>query len=541
VGHVQLSKVAYVLPDGRPLLDDVTFRAGEGSKTALVGANGSGKTTILRILAGTLEATEGTVSVSGAVGVMPQFVGSVRDGRSVRDLLVSISAPSLRQAHERLELAELAMMETDDLPTQMAYAEALVGWGDAGGYESEVLWDLCTTSALGAALQKVGHRDAATLSGGEQKRLVLEALLAGRDDLLFLDEPDNYLDVPGKEWLEERLRATPKTVLYVSHDRELLARTADRVVTVEGRSAWTHGGSFDTYHDAREARHERLAEMLRRWTEERDRLRELLSTLKQQAAISEVMAARYRAMQTRVRKFEEAGPPEEPPRRQKISMRLGGGRTGVRAVTCSGLGITGLMKPFDCEIFYGDRVAVLGANGSGKSQFLRLLSDGGSEAHPPSSVAHTGSCRLGARVVPGHFAQTHSHPEWHHRSPLEILAREDLDRGRAMGILRRYELHGQGDQWFESLSGGQQARLQILLLEVRGTTLLLLDEPTDNLDVDSAEALEQALATYAGTAVAVTHDRWFAREFSRFLVFRSDGTVRESPEAVWHEGRPVRR
>jgi len=124
---------------------------------------------------------------------------------------------------------------------------------------------------------------------------------------------------------------------------------------------------------------------------------------------------------------------------------------------------------------------------------------------------------------------------------MEILASEDLDRGKAMGILRRYELQAQGDQWFESLSGGQQARFQILLLEVHGTTLLLLDEPTDNLDVDSAEALEQALATYAGTVVAVTHDRWFAREFDRFLVFWSDGTVHETAEAVWHEDRPAGR
>jgi ATPase subunit of ABC transporter with duplicated ATPase domains len=432
------------------------------------------------------------------------------------------------------------MMEVDDTPAQMEYAEALVHWGDAGGYDAEVLWDVCTTSALDAPLERVANREAATLSGGEQKRLVLEALLLGRDDLLLLDEPDNYLDVPGKQWLEERLRSTQKTVLYVSHDRELLARTADRVVTLEGRVAWTHGGGFSTYAQAREARHERLEEMMRRWTEERDRLRQLLQTLKQQAAISEAVAARYRAMQTRVRKYEDAGPPEEPPRRQNITMRLGGGRTGVRAVTCRGLGITGLMKPFDCEIFYGDRVGILGANGSGKSQFLRLLADGGTEARPPSAVAHTGDCRLGARVVPGHFAQTHAHPEWAHRSPVEILASEDLDRGKAMSILRRYELHGQADQWFEHLSGGQQARLQILLLEVAGTTLLLLDEPTDNLDVDSSEALEQALATYSGTVVAVTHDRWFARELDRFLVFSSDGTVREAAEPVWHGTRPSR-
>ena len=144
-----------MLPDGRPLLDDVTFRVGDGTKTALVGANGSGKTTILRILAGTLEPTEGTVSVSGSIGVMPQFVGSVRDGRSVRELLVSISSQAIREAHERLEHAEIAMMESDDLPAQMAYAEALVHWGDAGGYDAEVLWDVCTTSALDAPLQRV--------------------------------------------------------------------------------------------------------------------------------------------------------------------------------------------------------------------------------------------------------------------------------------------------------------------------------------------------------------------------------------------------
>ncbi len=540
VAHLQLSRVGYALPDGRPLLDDVTFRVGDGQKTALVGANGSGKTTLLRILAGQLEPTEGSLSVSGSVGVMGQFIGSLRDRTSVRGLLVSVAAPALQGAHARLEAAELAMLERDNTPEQMEYAEALVHWGDVGGYDAEVLWDACTTEALGLPLRRVEHRAAATLSGGEQKRLVLEALLRGQDDLLLLDEPDNYLDVPGKEWLEERLGATRKTVLYVSHDRELLARTAQRIVTVEGRSAWTHGAGFNTYHDARAARHERLDEMLHRWSEERDRLRELLRTLKQQAAISEDIAARYRAMQTRVSKFEAAGPPEAPPPRQKITMRLGGGRTGVRAVTVEGLELTGLMAPFDVELYYGDRVAVLGANGSGKSQFLRLLADGGSDAVPPSAVAHQGACRLGARVVPGHFAQTHAHPEWVGRSLVELLYDEDLDRGRSMGLLRRYELHRQGDQRFETLSGGQQARFQILLLEVRGTTLLLLDEPTDNLDVDGAEALEAALSVYDGTVVAVTHDRWFARQFGRYLVFRADGTVVESDRPVWHEGRPER-
>jgi ATPase subunit of ABC transporter with duplicated ATPase domains len=153
-------------------------------------------------------------------------------------------------------------------------------------------------------------------------------------------------------------------------------------------------------------------------------------------------------------------------------------------------------------------------------------------------VAYTGSWKLGARVVPGFFAQTHTHPELEGRTLTGILwdsyAR---DRGAAMSVLRRYELDRQGDQVFGRLSGGQQARFQILLLELQGSTALLLDEPTDNLDLESAEALQEGLESYEGTVLAVTHDRWFARTFDRFLVFGADGLVRETAEAVWDELR----
>jgi ATPase subunit of ABC transporter with duplicated ATPase domains len=519
------------------LFDGVSFRVSTGQVVALVGANGAGKTTLLRMLAGELVPRAGGVTVQGGLAVMPQFIGSVRDDRTVRDLLLAVAAPALRAAAEGLDAAELAMMDTDDEPTQLRYATALTGWGEAGGYDAEVLWDTVTVAALGVPYEQAQHRTVRTLSGGEQKRLALESLLRGPDEVLVLDEPDNYLDVPGKRWLEDRLRETPKTVLYVSHDRELLARTATHVVTIEGRSAWVHGGGFGTYHDARTHRLDRLDELHRRWEEEHQRLRDLVRTLQQQAAISPDMAARYKAMQTRLRKFEEAGPPPERPVEQKVTMRLRGGRTGVRAITCERLELTGLMKPFDLEVFYGERVAVLGSNGSGKSHFLRLLGQslGGSER---SAVRHTGVCRLGARVVPGLFAQTHEHPELVDRTLVEILWRGEgnrngLDRGKAIAALRRYELHGQADQTFGTLSGGQQARFQILLLELDGCTLLLLDEPTDNLDVHSAEALEVGLESFDGTVVAVTHDRWFARSFDRFLLMRGDGEVVETPEPVW--------
>ena len=537
MGYVDVQKVTHVLPDGRPLFDDVSFRVGEGAKTALIGANGTGKTTLLRIIAGDLKPVSGGAVVDGGLGVMRQFIGSVRDDTSVRDLLVSLASPAVRAAGEALDAAELAMMERDDEKTQLRYATALADWGDAGGYDAEVLWDVCTVAALGVPFERCQYRALHTLSGGEQKRLALEALLRGPDQVLLLDEPDNYLDVPGKRWLEAALAESPKTVLFVSHDRELLARTATRVVTIEAHGAWVHGAGFATYGEARTARRERLAELHKRWDEEHERLRQLVFTLRVQAKVSHAMAPKLAAMETRLAKFVAAGPPPEQVVDQKVTMKLRGGRTGVRALVCKDLELTGLMTPFDLEVFYGERLAVLGSNGSGKSHFLRLLAD--------QPVAHTGEARLGARVVPGWFAQTHEQPELYGKTLVDVLHRGDdrrrgLDRAQAIGVLRRYELHGQADQVFDTLSGGQQARLQVLLLELGGATMLLLDEPTDNLDLDSAEALEEGLAGFDGTVLAVTHDRWFARGFDRYLVFGADGRVYEAPEPVWDEGRVAR-
>ncbi len=555
---MECTGIRFELPDGRVLLDDVSFRVGDGAKVALVGANGAGKTTLLRIVTGDLTPHAGGVARSGGLGVMRQMVAQGRADWTVRDLLRSVAPPRVRGASERVDEVELALMEIDDEKTQLRYATALSEYADAGGYEAEVLWDTCCTNALGLPYDRAQHRDLSTLSGGEQKRLVLEALLRGPDEVLLLDEPDNFLDVPGKRWLEERIGESAKTILFVSHDRELLANTATRVVTVEvrpaGNGVWTHPGGFASYHQARTDRFTRLEQQRRRWDEDHAKLKALVIMYKQKAAYNSDMAARYQAARTRMRRFEEAGPPETVPSAQQVSMRLKGGRTGKRAVICEQLELFGLMKPFDLEIWYGERVAVLGSNGSGKSHFLRLLAAGGSdpdvEHRPVEDVAvepvrHTGRARLGARVRPGWFVQTHTHPELVGRTLLEILHRGDahrdgMGREQAARALDRYELAGQSEQRFESLSGGQQARLQILLLELSGATLLLLDEPTDNLDVQSAEALEEGLERFEGTVLAVTHDRWFARGFDRFLIYGADGSVYEAPEPVWDEGRVAR-
>jgi ATPase subunit of ABC transporter with duplicated ATPase domains len=558
MGHVELAGVGYHLPDGRVLLDDVSFRVGEGSVVALVGPNGAGKTTLLKIIAGDLVPSSGSVSRSGGLGVMRQFIGSIRDSSTVRDVLFSLSPPALRGAVAELDRLELQLMEDDSEPTQLRYAQSLADYADAGGYEAEVIFDACCTEALGISYDRAKWREISTLSGGEQKRLALEALLRGPDEVLLLDEPDNFLDVPAKRWLETQLQSTQKSVLVVSHDRELLAQAAQTIAVLElgatGNSVWIHGAGFATLAAARRDRFVRLEELRRRWDEEHQKLRELMLMYKNKAAYNSGMASRYQAAQTRLAKFEAAGPPQAVPLEQRVSMRLSGGRTGKRSVIIDNLELTGLMRPFDAEIWFGDRVGVLGSNGSGKSQFLRLLARGGSHPdreHQPvgdldiAPVPHTGKAKLGARVRPGWFAQTHHHPELLGRTLLEILHRGDdhragMGREQASRKLDRYELAKAAEQRFESLSGGQQARLQILLLELSGATLLLLDEPTDNLDLESAEALEQGLDSFEGTVIAVTHDRWFARGFDRFLIFGGDGGVYESTEPIWDEARVER-
>jgi ATPase subunit of ABC transporter with duplicated ATPase domains len=550
MGHIDVQHVTYSLPDGRVLLDDVSFRIGEGVKAALVGANGAGKTTLMKLIAGDIDAESGSIVTTGGMGVMRQFIGQGRDG-TVRDLLLSVSPSPLRSAAAEVDAVEELLMSTEDADVQMRYAQALADFADVGGYDAEVAWDVCCTAALGAAYDEVKWRRVETLSGGEQKRLVLEALLRGPDEVLLLDEPDNYLDVPGKTWLEERIASSAKTILLISHDRELLRACATTVVTVElgaaGNTTWVHGGGFATYADARDDRMSRLEELRRRWDEQHQKIKDLVQMLKTKAAYNDGLASRYQAAQTRLRMFEEAGPPEAVPVRQRMRMRLEGGRTAKRAIVCEGLELTDLTRPFDLEVWFGERVGVLGRNGAGKSHLLRLLAAGGSDPdveHRPVSdvpippVRHTGLARLGSRVRPGWFAQTHVRPDLEDRTLLEILHRGDghrdgMGREQAARALDRYGLAAAGEQRFASLSGGQQARFQILLLELSGATLLLLDEPTDNLDLESAEALEAALDAFTGTVLAVTHDRWFARGLDRFIVVGGDGVVRESTEPMW--------
>src|SRR6478752_226735 len=310
MGSIQVSHVGWRRPGGAELLRDVNFSVGNGDRVALVGANGVGKSTLLRLIAGEATATSGTISIDGRLGVMRQLVGD--NDQTVRDLMVSLAPQRLQDAAARLARAEEAA--ADD---PMRYATALAEWGDAGGYDAEVFWDACCTKAIGEPFADLDRRPLRTFSGGEQKRLALEALLRSDYDVLLLDEPDNFLDVPGKRWLEAELRASRKTMLFVSHDRELLAASATKIVTVEASGAWTHGSGFEGYHEARQARLENREHQLALYEDERKKLEEIVIEMRQRARLSDKFAPRLKAAESRLRQFLERNDVPELVREQR--------------------------------------------------------------------------------------------------------------------------------------------------------------------------------------------------------------------------------
>lgn len=527
MGFIELTDVSYALPGGWTLFEGVSFRVPEGEHAALVGANGIGKSTLLRIIVGLEAASAGAVRVDGRVGLMRQFIGSDARRTTVRDFLLAYAEPNVAGAAARVAKAERWMHDHPGEDAQLRYADALAHWGDVGGYEAEVLFDHCTHAAFGEGYPECAERRIETLSGGERKRLALEVILRSPFDSLLLDEPDNTLDIEGKLWLEDAVNASGKTILMVSHDRAVLDRTATRVVTLEGKAAWTHAGPFSTYAEARDARIDRLDEDHRRFDEERRRLEDMVKEMRRKSAYNDNWATKARSAEHRLERFVDRNAPPKKAEVQDVRMRIGGGRTGKVALRIRGLEIAGIVRPFDAEIWFGERIGVIGPNGTGKTHFLRLLAG--------EDVAHTGEWKLGARVEPALFAQLHERPDIADASILDVVRRRGLGMTETMAALRRYELDRAARNPFALLSGGQQARFQLLLMEIDSPTMLLLDEPTDNLDVASADALEEAVRRYEGTVLAVTHDRWFMRRMDRFLFFDQDGTVRELLESPYEQ------
>lgn len=520
MSSIVVSELEYGPPGADQLFFDVSFKVSPGEHAALVGANGVGKSTILRILTGEIEADGGEFAIGGSMLYMTQDVGMSRPNDTLREMLIEVAPKALRDAGRALVAAERALASGDD--DGMGYATALSDWGDLGGYELETRWQASAQRSVKTPVDDFSTRLVSELSGGERKRLVLDLLLTSGADVLLLDEPDNYLDIPTRQWLEEQLRECSSTILMVSHDRTLLERCSTKIIAIEGSGCWVHGGSYATYPEAREKRQELLGDHLKRWQEEERRLFHHMKIMKQRAAQNFKNATKANAAETRWEKFVAAGPPPPPVPDQQIYVRLRGADAARRVARLEGVSIDGLFDPFTEEIYHGERIGLIGPNGTGKTHLLKVLSG---DREP-----ETGSIAFGPRTSVGVFTQVNNRPDFLGRECLDIVCDRISEEERAMKTLARYGLRNNARQKFETLSGGQKARLEILRLEIEGHNVLLLDEPTDNLDIESSEALEKALDGFEGTVIAVSHDRTFLAQFDRFVMITDAGDVYGLPD-----------
>jgi ATPase subunit of ABC transporter with duplicated ATPase domains len=523
MAHIAVSGLSYAHPGGDVLFSDVSFRIAAGEHVGLVGANGVGKSTLMRILAGHMAPDEGDANVGGVVGYMAQDVGATDDTRSIRGLLLGLAPPAMRRAGETVIEEEHALAGGDAV-AGMRLGTAIADFSALGGYELEGQWDAACRRIVRTSFAELADRPAITLSGGERKRLVLDALFASDAEVLLLDEPDNFLDVPAKLALERQIAGSRKTIVIISHDRDVLSGCASAILTLEGSGAWRHGASYATYPEARAERQRRLGDAVKRWRDEERRLYRLMKTFKERARYSSDWAKKADAAETRWRRFSDQGPPPPPVTDRAITVRMPGGDSARRVIDLRSVGIEGLVAPFSDEIHFGERVALIGPNGSGKSQLMQTLAG----VREPDQ----GELVLGPRTSSGFFTQLQSRPDLAGRVVLDPVL-ERVGAGGlqvAMGALARYGLAGAARRAYDVLSGGEKARLEILVLELERHNLLLLDEPTDNLDIESSEALEQALSGFQGTVVSVSHDRAFLRTMDRFLLVGHDGIVLGLPD-----------
>ena len=515
-----VSELEYAPPGADSLFFDVSFGVAPGEHAALVGANGVGKSTILRILSGELQADDGEFALGGSVLTMTQDVGMSKPTDTLREMLIEVAPGSLKAAGRALVASEKALATGDD--DGMGYATALTDWGDLGGYELEMRWEAAARRSVKTPITDFSTRLVSELSGGERKRLVLDLLLTSGADVLLLDEPDNYLDIPTRGWLEEQIKSSKSTILMVSHDRTLLQRVATKIVVIEGSGAWVHGGSYTTFPEARAKRQELLGDGVKRWNDEERRLFQHMKIMKQRAAQNFKNATKANAAETRWEKFVAAGPPPPPAPDQQIYVTLRGADSARRVAKIDDVAIGDLFLPFSDEIHFGERLGLIGPNGTGKSHLLGALAG--------TLEPDFGTIAYGPRTSVGVFTQINDRPDFRGRQCFEIVRDRVFDDEKSMKSLARYGLAGNARQEFQTLSGGQKARIEILCLELEGHNVLLLDEPTDNLDVESSEALEKALDGFQGTVVAVSHDRTFLSKFDRFLMITDDGEVYALPD-----------
>jgi ATPase subunit of ABC transporter with duplicated ATPase domains len=495
--------------DGSPLFDGVSLTLDDGARAALVGVNGVGKTTLIKLLAGVEHPERGAVALGAGdrVGYLPQDV--LDPGATIDDLLRR-ALGEVWEVRLRLDALERDLTDLDAYGEAQARFEALGGWA--------------LEARLDEARRRLGieHLDRATrldrVSGGEAARCLLASVLLGEPTVLLLDEPTNHLDADGREWLTEWLTAFTGTLLTISHDRAFLDATVDRVLELSAGGLTAYEGGYTAYKQERERRRERLALQVEAQDKRRRRLAADIATTARQGQYAERKAAgmgagapHYKRLAAKVAKKAKvrehrlaremasedwARMPRDP---AVFKVRLPEAEAGRRLVAAvRGVAVDGVFADASFELHGGDRVALVGPNGAGKSTLLHLLS--GALKPDLGEVDVRGAVRL-LPQTPARLPAGRGLLDW-------FREQTRLPEDEARTLLAHYRLGSEAiARPLGRLSPGERARVHVAAMVAAGADLILLDEPTNHLDFDTLEVIEAALRAYRGTIVVASHDR----------------------------------
>ena len=505
----------------KSVLKDISLTLQQGARMGLIGVNGSGKSTLFRLIAGQMEPDEGSISLMRGtrVGMLTQEA-DIQSDLTVREELSRVFEP-VREMERRLRALEEEMAQKHEDEAELdrlsrEYARLTDRFEDAGGYE----WPSRIQGVLAGLGFAKGREDqpASVLSGGEKTRLCLARLLLTQPDLLMLDEPTNHLDLSSIQWLEDTLKKYRGTVLIISHDRYFMNSVCDCMAEISMRRLVQYEGNYDQFTVKRQADIERQIREYKLQQAEIARQQAIIQRYRMYNREKSIRAAESR--EKRLEKMERL---ERPVDEQHVRFSFEARRrTGDDVLKVHGLakGFEGrrLFENFDLHLRAGDRVAIIGPNGVGKSTLLNIIAR--------KLKADAGEVEFGANVDLGYYEQhqTRLDPEKDVLNELwDAFPRLDLDRVRSVLALFLFT----GDDVYKKismLSGGEKGRVSLCKLMLKRDNLLLLDEPSNHLDMDSREVLEGALEDFDGTILTVSHDRYFInRVADRIIEMRPDG------------------
>ena len=523
--EIQINSLVKSFEVGHNVLDGLTFQIDQGERVGLLGRNGAGKTTLFRILTQELEPDEGQVSIGqgrrlGLISQIPVYPA----GYTVEDVLRSAFArlESLAREMEALE-GRMAAGESDPALLRR-YGSLRERFEVFGGYDTDVA---VNKIANGLSIsQDMRGQLFDSLSGGEKTRVNLGRLILEDTDILLLDEPTNHLDLHATEWLEEYIRGFRGTVLAISHDRYFLDRVVTRVIEIEGGKAEFYSGNYSFYAVEKERRYQ---ERLKQYQKEQAKIEQLEKAAEQLRVWAFMgMDKTYRRAVNIERRIERMRTTAKPTKARKMDARFstaefhGDEMLGIRNLAKS-YGDKHLFDSISLKVEGGERIALIGDNGTGKSTLIKMIMG---ELYPDD-----GRIKLGPQAKPAYLPQIihFDHPDWNLVENM-MASKRGLSAQSARNRLASYDFRGEDVfKPVSVLSGGEQSRLRLCMLMDGEINFLILDEPTNHLDIASREWIEEAVESYDGTLLFVSHDRYFINRFATRIWELAEGTITDYP------------